>query len=182
MLAGGFPSVYSRRLSGVTAGKNRGPGAHFPGDNPAKGVYNDGDQNKGETAMEVTELHARAREIARTVIDAYGVEPDKYDEAEQPLITAFAYGAVQAFCDDFALADWQGVVLTMEILTGPFGFSDEMAGAAADCLAEWASTGENPLTEQVIQAGADAYYMLDQTEAIRKYLRDAVDYLRRAMA
>ena len=55
----------------------------------------------------------------------------------------------------------------------------------ACAIAARAAASKSPipaLEGLLIQAGADAYYMLDQTEAIRKYLRDAVDYLRRAMA
>ena len=130
--------------------------------------------------MEVSEYHEKAREVARTIIGAYGPEPAEYDDAEQQIVAAFAYGANEALAEEAGVKDWEAALAMMSVLCGPFGFSPEMAGAAVDYFSDCALLGDNELMETVIQAGADAYHLLDQPADIARYLGQAVAYLRKA--
>ena len=128
--------------------------------------------------MEVRDYHEKAREVARTILRAYGPEPAAYDDAEQQIVAAFVYGANEALAQELGVEGWEATIAGMAVLCGPLGFSPEMAGAALDYFADCAETGDNELMETVIQAGADAYHLLNQPADIARYLSKAVAYLR----
>jgi len=124
--------------------------------------------------MDTKEYNRRSKELARTVVKAYGKDPSVYDDLEEQVICVFTFGMHRAFSVDAGVQEWESKILMVEILNEIFGFDIEVAGNALDFLLECLDPKFDQALNLVAHCGDDAYPLLGEPEELGRQIREIV--------
>lgn len=124
--------------------------------------------------MDTNEYNVRSKQLAYTIVNAYGKTPDTYDDLEEQVICAFTFGAHRSFSVAAGRQEWESKILMIQILTDVFGFGSEMAGNALEYLVDCLNPAFDPAMNQVVHLGDTGRALLDDPKELGHQLREIV--------
>ena len=121
----------------------------------------------------------RAKEIAQTIVDAYGKDPAEYDAVEQQALSAFTFGTVYTYYFEEANAtipEFQAVM--MKIFFDQFHYDLKELANYFDFLAHCTQEEYHPMMYTIIHKGIDGTDYLDEPGALGENLHKLIAILK----
>jgi len=125
-------------------------------------------------ALDSKEYTRLSKVLTEIILQAYGKNPEVYDDLEEQVIGAFVFGAHRAFSVAQGMQEWQSKMAMYEILLDEFGFEPEMAGNALDFFCDCLEPGFNGPLNIVIHCGDSGYGLLNDPEELGRQIKEIV--------
>ena len=124
--------------------------------------------------MDTKEYTLRSKQLAQTIIQAYGKSPLAYDDLEEHVICGFTFGCHRAFSVAARVAEWESKLVMTEVFMDVFGFDSEMAGNALAYFVDCLDPAFNQPMHIVLQCGDKGLGLLSDPEELGRQIKEIV--------
>ncbi len=124
--------------------------------------------------MDTKEYTLRSKQLAQTIIQAYGKSPLAYDDLEEQVICGFTFGCHRAFSVAARVAEWESKLVMTEVFMDVFGFDSEMAGNALAYFVDCLDPAFNQPMHIVLQCGDKGLGLLSDPEELGRQIKEIV--------